>query len=588
MSGVFPGKRALAVDFWRSGGHSWTQYQTGPSGDQTGRVDALFRSAMDVEYNSWRNYGSSGARICGAGRSLGGWSKLMQRMRPPAGRTGPYAPDGGGMLLVYGINDLAAYGGQTANVRTAMVQTHKSMISWSRASRYYLTTDAVFSYGTGWTSNASGADLGMGTVDRLCSTTTDAAITMTLPADYNGETVVWGNLHRPDSSGVTITWSGTALSGHPKNGATFNTGSGLPVSMFTHSYIVERFTGLTSANAGQTIIGTTTARDSGTGSGFFDGAWLESNTPSPTIVCNVAAPTAAGYTALNSFFTTWTGQGTEASRDADVAAYNADLLTMTQEFDGMVQVADVNALVGKNALAFSDGIHPNEYGSGLIVDAMLAAVSRMSPPAIASSSSIGFNPPSPRVAGRRKPRVVNNWYTVEFQAASATYTPVAGHMFAIPIEITESRDQWNQFALAVQTAGTTTSGIRWGIYEDVNYDGYPAELLSGMDISSGGAFSVANSTGVKTSSTFSSAFVPDPGLYWLSLKIDTVGTGQILTALTGSNHLMPNVTTTGLPIAGGYMGWQLTGQASGAMPGSWPTGGVLAGTVPYHGMKKSK
>jgi|SRR5690349_1237849 len=590
---LYPAKAPLKVDFWRAFGHSWLQFQNGPSGDQTGRVDALFRSALDVEYNSWKNFGSAGGRIVGAGRGGAGggghgWTKVMQRIKPPAGRTGPYAPDGGGTLFCYGINDLAAYGGQTANVRTSMVHAHRACISRARASREYLTTDAVFAYGAGWTSNASGADLGMGTVDRTCATTTAATITMTLPSDYKGEIVAWAFLHRPDSTGVTMTWTGTAIASTPHNNATFNTGQSLPGSFLTHGYMVYRFTGLTSANAGQTIIGTCTARDGGTGSGFFDGAWLESNTPPPVIVCNVSKPTTAGYSALNAFFTTWTGQSNEAGWDADIDTYNGLLATMLTEFDGMVQLADCNSLVGKDAAAFSDGIHPNEYGSGKIVDAMLAALNRMSPPASATSSSIGFNPPSPRVAGRRRPRVVNNWYTSDYDAITGTYTPVAGHMFAIPLEITEPRDQWNQFAIEVTTAGSTQSTIRWGLYEDVNYDGYPAELLSGMDVSVAGAFSVANSTGVKTSSTFTTTFVPDPGLYWLSIKIDTVGTSQILRAMTGANDLLPNVGTTGLPVAGGYMGWQLTGQATGAMPGSWPTGGVLTGTVPYLGMKKSK
>jgi lysophospholipase L1-like esterase len=588
MTGVTPQKLQPKVDFWRAFGHSWLQYQTGPSGDQTGRVDALFRSAMDVEYNSWRNYANSGGRICGGGRSLGGWTKIVQRVQPPAGRLYPYAPDGGGTLICFGINDMAAYGGHLTNVRATMVHTHRAVISYLRASRRYETTDARFAYGAGWTSNASGLDLGMGTVDRLCSTTTAATITMTLPADYQGEIVALAFLNNMDTTGVTITWSGTALSGNPANGTTFNTGQGLPAAMATFGYMVKRFTGLTSANAGQTIIGTCTARDGGTGSGFFDGGWLESKTPAPVIVCNVARPTAAGYTALNAFFTTWTGQGTESSRDGDVQSYNAALLAMTQEFDAMVQVADVDSIVGKDALSFSDGIHPNELGAGEIVDAMLGAITRLSAPVSASSYSIGFNPPSPRVAARRKPRVLNNWYTAEYQAASATYTPVAGHFYAIPIEITESRDQYNQLAMETSTAGTVSGTIRWGIYEDVNWDGYPGELLAGMDISSGAAFTITVATGVKVSATFTTPFVPDPGLYWLAMKVDTTGTGQVYRGLTGSNHLMPNVTTTGLPVAGGYMGWRVTGAATGVLPGSFPTGAAVQGTVPYVGIKKSK
>lgn len=585
---VFKQKDALKVDFWRAFGHSWIQYVSGPSGDQTGRVDALFRSSLDVEYNSWRNYGNSGGRICGGGRQLGGWTKVVQRVQPPAGRAYPYAPDGGGSLFVYGINDMAAYGGQLANVRQTMVDCHRSIISYVRASRRYETTDAVFAYGAGWTSNASGSDLGMGTVDRNCVTTTAATITMTLPADYKGEIVALAFLKNMDTTGITITWSGTALSGNPANGTTFNTGQGLPSAMSTFGYHVKRFTGLTSANASQTIIGTCTARDGGTGGGYFDGGWLESLTPAPVIVCNVARPTVAGYTNLNAFYTAWTGQGTEASRDGDVISYNADLFAMTQEFDSMVQVADADSIVGKDALSFSDGIHPNEVGSGKIVDAMLAAHGNLRSPISAGSSSICFNPPSPRVAGRRKPRRLNQWYTAEYQAAGSTYTPVAGHFMAIPFEITESRDQYNQLSMETSAAGTVAGTIRWGIYEDVNFDGYPGELLSGMDISSGAAFTITVATGVKTSATFATLFVPDPGLYWLALKVDTTGTGQTYRALTGSNHLMPNLTTTGLAVSGGYMGYQLTGQAAGVLPGSFPTGANLMTAPPYVGIKKSK
>jgi hypothetical protein len=587
---LFSQKPRLKVDFWRAFGHSWIQYQTGPSGDQTGRVDALFRSALDVEYNSWRNYGSSGARIVGGGRSLGGWTKAMQRAKPPVGRVGPYAPDGGGTLLVYGINDMSIYGGNLANTRASMVEAHKALISWARSSRFYLTPDAVFAYGAGWTSNASGLDLGMGTVDRLCSTTTAATITMTLPADYKGEPVCFAFLRNSDSTGVTITWSGTALSSHALNGTTFNTGQGIEAAFSTFGYQVERVVGLTSANASQTIILTTTARDGGTGSGFFDGAWLESLTPAPVVVCNVSRPTTAGYAALATFSTKWTSadSASEAAHDANVVSYNADLLTMTQEFDAMVQVADCDAIVGKVAAAFSDGIHPNEYGAGQIVDAMLSAIDRMSPPVTASSSSICFNPPSPRVSGRRRPRTVNNWYTSDYLAiATATYTPAAGNFVAVPFDISESREQFNQMCMEVTTAGVAST-IRWGIYEDVNWDGYPGELLAGMDISSAGAFTVVASTGVKTSATFTTAFVADPGLYWLAMKIDTLGAGQVFKGMTGPSPFLPNLTTTGVSIAGGYMGWQVTGQASGALPGSFPAGGVLVQSPPMIGLKKSK
>jgi hypothetical protein len=271
------------------------------------------------------------------------------------------------------------------------------------------------------------------------------------------------------------------------------------------------------------------------------------------------------------------------------STYNAALLTMTQEFDGMVQVADCDAVVGKDAASFSDGIHPNEYGSGRLVDATVAAWGRMTPPVTATAASICFNPPSPRVASRRQPRVATNWYTSDCDNFNGTYTPVAGNQVATPFEITEAREQFNQLCMEVTTAGTVSSTIRWGIYEDVNYDGYPGELLAGMDISSAGAFTVALSAGVKTSSTFTTTLGPGPGPVLAGHPRSTLaGTGQVYRALTGPSPLMPRLSTTGLSVANGYMGWLLTGIATGGLTGSFPTGATLIAQPPMIGIKKSK
>lgn len=567
--------RQQNVDAWRVFGHSWFQYQTGPSGDQTGRTDALFRSAMDVEYSNWRNYAVSGARIAGATQALGGWTRLAQNIQPPPGRVFPYAPDGGGTILGWGINDLGIYGGQLANVKNSIVQAYRVCISRARASRIYFTTDAVFAYGAGFTSNASGVDLGSGTVDRLATTTTSATITMTLPADYQGETVCFTFLHRADTTGGTITFSGTA-------GATGTvyTGSGLPGAFLTHGWTCKRVTGLTSANAGQTIILTATQMDA-SGAIFFDSAHLESLTPPPVLVVNIARLTLAGYN--NSFYTAWTG--TEAAHDADVVAVNASVAAVCAEFDGMVQVADVDTQIAKNAAYTSDGIHPNELGAGRIVDALLVARNNLTPPANATSYSMCFNPPAPRTGPRRMVRRPANWYTAVY-ASTGTYTPAAGDFWAIPFEITESRDKYTQLCMEVTTAGSVAGTIRWGIYDDVNYAGYPQALMASMDISSAGAFTVAASTGVKTSATFTTTFVPDPGLYWLVLKVDTAGTGQVYRALVGQSEMMPNLTTGGAATTLA-LGWKLTGQATGALPGLFPTGGAASASPPMIGILKS-
>lgn len=576
MSGIKLGAtRAQNVDAWRVFGHSWFQYQTGPSGDQTGRTDALFRAAMDVEYNSWRNYAVSGARIAGATQALGGWTRLAQNLNPPVGRVFPYAADGGGTILGWGINDLGIYGGQLANVKNAVVQAYRTCISRARSSRIYYTTDAVFAYGAGFANNASGVELGSGTVNRLATTTTAATITMTLPADYQGETVCFAFLHRPDTTGGTVTLSGTA-------GATgtLYVGSGLPGAFLTHGWTCKRVTGLTSANAGQTIILTATQMDA-SGAIFFDAAWLESLTPPPVIIVNIARLTTAGY--ANSLYTNWTG--TQSAKDSDVQSVNASVLAVAAEFDGMVQVADVDTLINKTAAYTSDGIHPNELGAGRIVDGMLTARNNLTPPANASSYSMCFNPPAPRTGPRRLVRRSGFPYTAVY-ASTGTYTPVAGDFWAIPFEITESRDKYTNILMEVTTAGTVSGTIRWGIYDDVNYAGYPGQLMSGMDISSAGAFTVPLSAAPALSASFTTTFVPDPGLYWLVLKVDTAGTGQVYRALVGQSEQLPNLTSGG-SASQLNMGWKLTGQATGVLPGTFPSGATAQPSAPMVGILKA-
>src|SRR3954469_13181444 len=84
-------------DFWQIHGHSWFQFQTGPSGDQTGRVDALTRAAFDIEYTGWRNRALTGARITQPGRAVGGWNRAAVA-RGLTNRSAPYAPDGGATI----------------------------------------------------------------------------------------------------------------------------------------------------------------------------------------------------------------------------------------------------------------------------------------------------------------------------------------------------------------------------------------------------------------------------------------------------------------------------------------------------------
>lgn len=581
-------------DFWQIHGHSWFQFQTGPSGFQDGRVDALTRAAFDIEYTGWRNRAMSGARITQPGRSVGGWSRAVTA-RGPVARSAPYAPDGGATILCWAWNDAAAAGLQNASARSAIVDTHRAVISRCRASSVWNVTDAARWAFTNWTVQASGLDLSSSGTTRSSSITTTNSATLTLPTDYDGGTVAIAFLLRPGTTGGTVTFSGTAgVTG------TFYSGGGGQVGT-DHAYTVKRITNLTSANAGQTIILTSTQIDA-SGIIFLDSAWVESRTPPPVIVCNLhKSIVASNYGYTNAFSTTWSASGTrtESAMDADVDTYNAALAAMVAEFDGMVQIADVNEAINpggvKGVLAkTSDGIHPNEFGAGPIVDEIVKAKDRMVRPAGSFGETLSFNGPAPRAGMLEFPHPLAYPYHGP-HVAGAAYTAAAvpgasGDVWAFPFWITEARSTFMNLSLEVTTVGTVTSTWRWAIYDDIDRVGYPQIQVPQSDTTTSAAFSPGiASTGMKDSSGLVGGFgfVADPGLYWIVVKIDSLGTSQQIRLVTGQSLWVPNRVAAGTPVVAA--GFKLTGQGTAALPSAFPSGAIpTAGPAPAISLKRSK
>lgn len=562
-------------DFWTTFGHSYFQYSFGTF-FQTGRADSLFRASLDIEHSNWQNFCVNGARACIEGESTGGYNRVLRRVNRPQ-RGGPYVSEGGALALIYGINDLGLVG-TTAQLKTAYQHAMRTMISRWRASVIFENDFQVgtrTSYGAGFSSVA--VTYASGPTVHWCTSTTNANFTLTLPSDYAGEPVAIALVGAGGVSGGIVTWGGTAgVTG------TTSTSDIMPSSAVSHCHVIKRITNLTSANAGQTITGTVNTLDSG-GAVMLDCWWLEAKAPPPIIVCNIARLPAAGYT---SNYPSWSG--TEASRDQDVNDWNTALYSVISEFDSMVQIADIDTALGpKDAtLLFSDALHPNEKGASRIVDAMRDAMLRLVP-TTSNNPTGNFNPSSPRAGGSLRPRISGQWYTQDY-FTTTTYTPVAQHLWAIPIWVTQPREFWTRLALEVTTAGSTQSTIRWGLYDDVGWTGYPGELVN--EATSGGAFSVANSTGVKNnpaSGAGSISWVMNPGLYWLGFKVITVGTSQVLRGLQGYNSVMPNLGTTGLPAAQASApnGYLLTSQGTGALATTFPSGAVATANAPYVGIQ---
>jgi lysophospholipase L1-like esterase len=571
-------------DFWNVFGHSYMQYAFGTF-YQTGRADALFFATMDVEPFNKRNYAVNGSRACIEGYSTGGFARFYKGSKKPQ-RGGPYVANGGAALFCYGVNDLGLVG-FTTQVKTAFQHAMRAMISRWRLAVIYENDFLVgtrTSYGAGFGSIAAVGYTSNDTA-HWCTATTNANFTLTLPSDYGGEIVAVTFVGAGGVSGGVVTWGGTA-------GATGTTSTSniLPSAAVSHCPVTKRFVNgsgqslFTSANAGQTITGTVNTLDAG-GAVMLDFWGLEAQNPSPIIVCNTARLTAAGYTGN---YPSWTG--TEASRDQDVVDLNANLTSVVAEFDSMVQIADIDSIINKQAsFLFSDGLHPNEFGAAAIVDAIADARKRLRP--TNAYKTRNFNVPAPRSSAFRKPRLSGSWYTANHVPPTSTGSiGSVGDLWAIPVVVTEATEFWNRLAFeVVSSAGAGT--IRWGIYDDVGWTGYPQEIVAEPTAASG-----ALSTGVAAAAILSPTVgngsfqtVMDPGLYWIGFLVVTTGTTTVLRTLQGPNGIMSNVTTTGaigaMTAANAPNGWKSTGVATTAMPTSFPSGAVATGSAPYVGFQ---
>lgn len=553
-------------------GHSYTAGAVGTV-DQTGRFDALLCSAMGTDYANRRNHSLSGSILSIEGRQKGGWSRIFYELRPC--RSGPYTASGGMKLFCFGINDLGFLGSSVmAQMTAAFVHAQRACISRARASSVFTTDHSSIAYGAGFTSSATTTFTGPNF--RRAATTTSATFTITIPSDYQGETIAICLLGVAGAVGGTVTWSGTAgVTG------TTSTSNIMPSATLSRCPVLKRVTGLSAANAGQTIIGTVTALDA-SGEVWLDSYWLESKSPPVVMVCDINRLTTAGYAA----YSNWTG--TEAAKDQDVLNANAAQAVMVSEFDSAVQVIPLDEIVGKAADRTFDGIHLNEVGASLAVDAMLFALDQVSPPSVGRGTTATLNVPSNRLGSVILPRLSANWYTSEFRQFGSNYTAVSGDMFAIPFQVNGATDRYVNFCVEAIASVTGTS-VRWGIYNDAQFRGYPQFLE--FEATSAGAFAITTGAGVKVNPSNPTAgsfiWIPDPGQYWLVIKFGPVGVSHTFRTLAGPSPWMPKVATTGLPLSATTypMGWFLSGQGTTAFPNDFPSGAALADNCPYHGIK---
>jgi hypothetical protein len=559
-----PAGVAQVPNYWTVFGHSYVTFSFGTR-TQAGRADALFRNLLNVDHTSFTNLAGNGSMLTKEGQSASGWTLLMQNLQGfevgagAGGQTGsaPYVAGGGSYLLAWGINDLGN-NGNTAQFNSAYIQALRSVISRCRASVIREDTDASMTYGANFTQAAFTTEFSSGgTMQKCLVTGANSTATLTLPADYNGEVVVVEFSVPAGVNGGVVTFSGTTgVSG------TLSLSNVVP-STASHVPVVQRFKTLTSANAGQTIIITVTSVDAGTPQINFDSWWLEAKNPNPVLVCNTARLLTAGYAAYS------TGIG-----DTDVVTFNAGLPGLVAEFDGMVQIVDIDSALNKDTTKFnSDGLHPNELGAAAISDAILAAVRRL--PANQWGVAASIQPPAPRSAALVLPQLFGQWFTSQTMggATGTNYTAVSGDVFALPFEVTSGITSWSRWSVEL-IASTVATSVFFCVYTDRRYTGYPQQIYASPANVAGTPFPLTTGAGAKLSPTsagngFMIRNFVDPGLYWLVLKISTAGTTTFRT-MKGPSLFVPNCIAGAGGPASTTCGWFLSGQGTGVLPGTFP------------------
>lgn len=556
---------------WTLYGHSYFARLIGTTWT-TGRTDAYLRMLLDVEYTNWSNYAVAGSNLIIQGVWTGGWARVMQTLTrtPPAGTNihgSPYFSDGGGTILAWGINDIGGVSGTQTAIRAAFQQALRAVISRARSSVVFednSTVGGVPTYGAGFTQVTSTQDFSSGSTVRQATTTTSATVTITLPSDYKGEPVAIQFSAMPGTQGGTVTFSGTA----GVTGTLALTGVA-PATPNSHLPVIKRITNLTSANAGQTIIITVTSLDA-SGLVLFDCWWLESLIPAPVIVCNVPRLLTAGYAGYAN------GIG-----DTDVANLNTAIVSVVAEFDGMVQIADLDGALNKNSARFAaDGLHPNEDGARYCARAIQNAIRKLVPtdptaPEVSTAQS------APQAGPVRLPRLGGGvqYYTIAATAATAAAPPAAGTIYAMPFMVTEGREMFNKFAMRLNAGGTAAGSIRIALFDDPGWTGYPANLVDEPTV--GGAMSLGTTAGIKAS-TISFQWALDPGLWWILWLQVTTGTSQTYDMLQGPDltGVMPLVNPSTLVSNTTPIAYQLTGQSTSGFFGNFPSGAAVVGTCP--------
>jgi hypothetical protein len=298
-----------------------------------------------------------------------------------------------------------------------------------------------------------------------------------------------------------------------------------------------------------------------------------------------------GY-ANNSYTNTdWSGAtvASHANADNSILNWNSNLATIVAQFDSMVQIVDLDAAINDSTVPTTlyswwslDGLHLNGVGSQRAAQATWLAAARLSPPQIdvqpmsnLAEQGAPFYQTAPYIKTWRSGG--SNVYLPDGAVvgpAALLYTAVAGDMFFVPYWICEAS---LNFALCrMDQANAGTSVIRVGLYDDCGsyrgYNSYPGCLIRDM-----GNYTMSTATSQTVGSFYYNVY---PGLVWLAMCVQSVGTASTFYTMYGTSYQLPGWNGSHLATAANVMqpcGYKVTSVAAGALPNVASTAGALCG-----------
>lgn len=566
--------------FMRLFGHSYFNTTVGVP-DQAYRFDQQLQGLCSVDKCDLVNRAITGGTLLGDGIQTASYVNVLQFETRPA-LAAPYIGRGGTYVTCWGVNDIGDYIPSSdypaatinAQVQAAFKHAYRAVISRCRAATVFecggTDTETNWAFGAGFSSGTANT-FNSGTGYRFATSTTSATATFTIPSDFPGGTIAFGFVGSAGAFGGTATVGGT-FSG---SGAANIVTSSLMPSGANHGHYCRRFTNLPSSDAGKTIVFTVTAVDA---SGFFivDYAQIEASTNIPlVVVCNI--PRLLNTSAYTSYAGSYWANGSNlgSTGDTDIGNFNTAISQVVAEFDGLVQIADIDSVMNKTTANYgSDGIHPSALATPLLAAKVYNTIN-------AAPTAVGNIMPDWRgTLGRRAPRQSQYWYAPDVTGiASTTLTMVTGQAYAFPVAISEAAERWDGAAFEVTTASTGTGGtVRLGLYDDVDWLGYPAALRYDWGTKA------TTATGVQTLINPTVNAPLDSGLYWLVLSMEAQGgtVAGALRAFTGNTLLLPQSTSGSAPTVGTFAGntcYRWTGIAAGGLPGRLPAAATVLTTA---------